>query len=327
MNRSTSPTPPSRPKPRGRRAISASAALCAIFAISACGSTLRTSDPGIASASSAAALQAGPGDDAASRSSATAAGSLPAASETKAPAVSASYIAASASATTASVYIQGDSLTVPITGLLAKLMPRDLLTISAKIGRPLSVGLAQLTARSKLRALDQIIVMEMGSNDDPALTSLFGRRIDQTMALVGPDRCAVWVNLYQRATKKVGKTRVTYNVYDALNTVISEAPLLRSCDLPVLSRPIGDRQPNGRPMMLKIDAMLEFEGAAPCDEVLRKQPQVLQRLDGLFGGLRIGDLQGSRGSYQLRADMLQLVNEVLAPIRVKDVLFKEMLVH
>ena len=112
-----------------------------------------------------------------------------------------------------------------------------------------------------------------------------------------------------------------------LNTVISEAPLLRSCDLPVLSRPIGDRQPNGRPMMLKIDAMLEFEGAAPCDEVLRKQPQVLQRLDGLFGGLRIGDLQGSRGSYQLRADMLQLVNEVLAPIRVKDVLFKEMLVH
>ena len=80
-------------------------------------------------------------------------------------------------------------------------------------------------------------------------------------------------------------------------------------------------------MMLKIDTMLEFEGAAPCDEVLRKQPQVLQRLDGLFGGLRIGDLQGSRGSYQLRADMLQLVNEVLAPIRVKDVLFKEMLVH
>ncbi len=223
MNRSTSPTPPSRPKPRGRRAISASAALCAIFAISACGSTLRTSDPGIASASSAAALQAAPGDAAASRSSATAVGSLPAASETKAPAVSASYIAASASAKTASVYIQGDSLTVPISALLAKLMPRDLLTISAKIGRPLSVGLAQLTARSKLRALDQIIVMEMGSNDDPALASLFGRRIDQTMALVGPDRCAVWVNLYQRATKKVGKTRVTYNVYDALNTVISVA--------------------------------------------------------------------------------------------------------
>jgi len=223
MNRSTSPTPPSRLKPRGRRAISASAALCAIFAISACGGTLRTSDPGIASASSTTALQTGPGGDEASRSSATAVGPLPAASETKAPAVSASYIAASASAKIASVYIQGDSLTVPISALLAKLMPRDLLTISAKIGRPLSVGLAQLTARSKLRALDQIIVMEMGSNDDPALTSLFGRRIDQTMALVGPDRCAVWVNLYQRATKKVGKTRVTYNVYDGLNTVISLA--------------------------------------------------------------------------------------------------------
>ncbi|MEI7692199.1 MAG: hypothetical protein WCJ50_06705 [Actinomycetes bacterium] len=184
---------------------------------------MRTSDPGITSVVSATALQAGPGGDAATRSSAAAVGSVPAASETKAPAVSASYIAASASVKTASVYIQGDSLTVPISALLAKLMPRDQLTISAKIGRPLRVGLAQLTARSKLHGLDQIIVMEMGSNDDPALPSIFGRMIDQTMAVVGPDRCAVWVNLYQRATKKVGKTRVAYNVYDALNTVISVA--------------------------------------------------------------------------------------------------------
>ena len=43
--------------------------------------------------------------------------------------------------------------------------------------------------------------------------------------------------------------------------------------------------------------------------------------------LRIEDLQGSAGMYRLREELLRRVRAATAPAKVRDVLFKEMLVQ
>ncbi len=43
--------------------------------------------------------------------------------------------------------------------------------------------------------------------------------------------------------------------------------------------------------------------------------------------LRIEDLKGSAGMYRLREELLTRVNAAIAPAKVHDVLFKEMLVQ
>ena len=43
--------------------------------------------------------------------------------------------------------------------------------------------------------------------------------------------------------------------------------------------------------------------------------------------LRIEDLRGSAGMYRLREELFVRVNAAAAPVKVKDVLFREMLVQ
>ena len=43
--------------------------------------------------------------------------------------------------------------------------------------------------------------------------------------------------------------------------------------------------------------------------------------------MKASDLYGSAGMYRLREEMLLRANTTLAPVKVKDVLFKEILVQ
>lgn len=206
------------------------ASCCALLLTAGCSNTLKPTDP---SSLPASGNEANPvaqsakahttSNSAVSPLTAPPAASPPAASETEAPAVSSSYIKAGAAASTASVYIQGDSLTVPIESLLRRLLPHDTLTISAKIGRPLYVGLDLLKKRARTPGLPQVIVMEMGSNDDYDQPSSFSSKIAQTMSVIGDQRCTIWVNLYQRVVKGKGKSRHAVNIYSGLNQVIGRA--------------------------------------------------------------------------------------------------------
>ncbi len=109
--------------------------------------------------------------------------------------------------------------------------------------------------------------------------------------------------------------------------VIAEAPAIRRCDLPTFSILLEARQRSGRQMMLKITSSLELDAPFECAQVMLRLPQIQQAFGDYFRRLRIEDLQGRAGLYRLRMEMLWLVSEVLATTRVKDVLFKEMLVQ
>jgi flagellar protein FliL len=56
-------------------------------------------------------------------------------------------------------------------------------------------------------------------------------------------------------------------------------------------------------------------------------PRVIDNFQVYLRELRVEDLRGSAGVYRLREELLVRVNSAAAPVKVRDVLFKEMLVQ
>lgn len=76
---------------------------------------------------------------------------------------------------------------------------------------------------------------------------------------------------------------------------------------------------------LKVSLDLDDELAkAKVNEVL---PRVLDSFQVFVRELRVEDLEGSAGVYRLKEELLLRVNAAVQPIKVYDVLFREMLVH
>lgn len=76
---------------------------------------------------------------------------------------------------------------------------------------------------------------------------------------------------------------------------------------------------------LKVSLDLDDDLAkAKVNEVL---PRVLDSFQVFVRELRVEDLEGSAGVYRLKEELLLRVNAAVQPIKVYDVLFREMLVH
>ena len=78
---------------------------------------------------------------------------------------------------------------------------------------------------------------------------------------------------------------------------------------------------------LKIKVSLELERQTDVPKVEALMPRIVDNFQVYLRELRIDDLKGSAGMYRLREEMLMRVNAAVAPTRVSDVLFKEMLVQ
>ncbi len=96
--------------------------------------------------------------------------------------------------------------------------------------------------------------------------------------------------------------------------------------------PLGDMIVNlsgegKHPNYLKVKVTLEL--ADPKDAPLMDliKPRIIDNFQVYLRELRIEDLRGSAGMYRLREELLMRVTEAAQPIRVRDVLFQEMLVQ
>ena len=78
---------------------------------------------------------------------------------------------------------------------------------------------------------------------------------------------------------------------------------------------------------LKIKIALEIGDPGDIDVVNQMLPRIVDNFQVYLRELRIEDLQGSAGMYRLREELLRRVNLAVRPARIKDVLFKEMLVQ
>lgn len=113
------------------------------------------------------------------------------------------------------VLVVGDSLTVgadQIGGLSAKLVANgfDVVGVDAKVGRSTPTGLQRLRAR---RELPPYVVVALGTNDVAAQRSAtrFARLVDDVVAVTGPDRTVVWVNVSLARTPSEQQRTAAYN--------------------------------------------------------------------------------------------------------------------
>lgn len=80
-------------------------------------------------------------------------------------------------------------------------------------------------------------------------------------------------------------------------------------------------------VFLKIKVSLELEKAEDTAKIESVMPRIIDNFQVYLRELRIEDLKGSAGMYRLREELLKRVGGAVAPIKIKDVLFKEMLVQ
>ena len=96
--------------------------------------------------------------------------------------------------------------------------------------------------------------------------------------------------------------------------------------------PLGDLLVNlagegKHPNFLKVKVTLQLadEKDIPLMEAIK--PRIIDNFQVYLRELRIEDLRGSAGMYRLREELLLRVTEAAQPVRVRDVLFQEMLVQ
>ncbi|SMF67972.1 flagellar FliL protein [Tistlia consotensis] len=78
---------------------------------------------------------------------------------------------------------------------------------------------------------------------------------------------------------------------------------------------------------LKLTVSLELDNQEAVAEIQKVLPRVVDAFQVYLRELRIDDLRGSAGLQRLREELLVRVNAAAAPVQVRDVLFKEMLVQ
>ena len=78
---------------------------------------------------------------------------------------------------------------------------------------------------------------------------------------------------------------------------------------------------------LKIRVSLELPNATDIPRVEGLMPRIMDTFNIYLRELRIDDLKGSTGMYRLREELLMRVGAAVAPSKVNDILFKEMLIQ
>lgn len=78
---------------------------------------------------------------------------------------------------------------------------------------------------------------------------------------------------------------------------------------------------------LKLGVSLELEDETAVADLELLIPRVMDNFQVYLRELRKEDLSGSAGVYRLKEELLMRINASVGPIKVNDVLFKEMLVQ
>lgn len=87
------------------------------------------------------------------------------------------------------------------------------------------------------------------------------------------------------------------------------------------------RTTGSRASFLKLTIALEVSDPEQAKEVEAQMPRIIDGFQTYLRELRVEDLSGSAGLFRLKEELLRRINVTLAPARVDDVLFKEMLIQ
>jgi flagellar FliL protein len=82
-----------------------------------------------------------------------------------------------------------------------------------------------------------------------------------------------------------------------------------------------------QPRFLRIRVALEFGDKQIVKKIRRDMPRIIDHFQVYLRELRREDLRGSAGMYRLKEELMIRVNQTVQPSRIRDVLFREMLVQ
>jgi flagellar FliL protein len=96
-------------------------------------------------------------------------------------------------------------------------------------------------------------------------------------------------------------------------------------DLPAM---LVNLNTNGRrASYLKLTISLQLDNKLDDPKIDVSLPRILDTCQVYMRELRFEDLKGSAGLYRLREELLMRISQVLAPVKIDDVLFKEMVIQ
>jgi lysophospholipase L1-like esterase len=98
----------------------------------------------------------------------------------------------SAQASSGKILVVGDSLAEGTEAPLAQLLPGRRIRTSAYTGRPTADGVDEITSTGNI---PPVLVVSLGTNDDPSATSTFQGQVESVLAAAGPGTCVVWANI------------------------------------------------------------------------------------------------------------------------------------
>ena len=113
------------------------------------------------------------------------------------------------------------------------------------------------------------------------------------------------------------KEEAPAEVMDLSNAVFYEMPAML----------VNLNVPGKKPKFLKLLFYIVLTGPEDLPGVEARLPHILDNNQSFLRELRVEDLKGSAGMYRLRQGVLLRVRASVAPIKVLDVLFKEILVQ
>lgn len=70
-----------------------------------------------------------------------------------------------------------------------------------------------------------------------------------------------------------------------------------------------------------------MNSAADAGQAEKMLPRIIDSLQFYLREMRLEELQGSVGTYRLKEEIQGRLNRILAPVKVNDVLFKEILIQ
>lgn len=104
-----------------------------------------------------------------------------------------------------------------------------------------------------------------------------------------------------------------------------EPPPIAFVDLPDLL--VNLKSTGKRPRFLKLKVSLEAKDPRTAEHVKRLTPRIMDGFQLYLRALDADEIQGSNGMLTLKEELLARINQAIAPSRINDVLFKEILVQ
>jgi lysophospholipase L1-like esterase len=97
--------------------------------------------------------------------------------------------------TARTLYVDGDSLSVGTGWYLSSHLRGWTLRGTVAVSRHASEGVAAVVQRAREGLLERVVVVDLGTNDDPSAVSSFRGYVLDVLRAAGPSRCVIWSSI------------------------------------------------------------------------------------------------------------------------------------